>query len=65
MLLAMAGIVNSRQLVNFWKFALVGIFGFAAFVTPPDPISQIILGSVLMALYGLAIIGVKFVEPKE
>lgn len=65
MLLAMAGIVTSKQLVNFWKFALVGIFGFAAFVTPPDPISQIILGSVLMALYGLAIIGVKFVEPKD
>lgn len=65
MLLAMAGIVNSRQLIGFWKFALVGIFGFAAFVTPPDPISQIILGTVLMALYGVAILGVKVVEPKD
>ncbi|MAL09572.1 MAG: twin-arginine translocase subunit TatC [Maricaulis sp.] len=64
MLLGMAGIVSSRQLVGFWKFALVGIFGFAAFVTPPDPISQIILGSVLMSLYGFSILAVKLVEPK-
>ncbi|MEE2527140.1 twin-arginine translocase subunit TatC [Hyphobacterium sp. HN65] len=62
MLLGAAGIVNSKQLVNFWKFALVGIFAFAAFVTPPDPISQLILGSVLMALYGMSIIGVRMVE---
>ncbi len=64
MLLGGAGIVNSKQLVNFWKFALVGIFAFAAFVTPPDPISQLILGSVLMGLYGLSIIGVKLVEKR-
>lgn len=65
MLLGMAGIVNSAMLIKFWKFALLGVFVFAAFVTPPDPISQIILGTVLMALYGISIGAVKLVERKE
>jgi sec-independent protein translocase protein TatC len=65
MLLGGAGIVTSKQLVNFWKFALVGIFAFAAFVTPPDPISQLILGSVLMGLYGISIAGVRLVEKRD
>tara|TARA_R110002073_G_scaffold68208_5_gene169503 strand:- start:3808 stop:4656 length:849 start_codon:yes stop_codon:yes gene_type:complete len=65
MLLAKAGIVRAKQLIGFWKYALVGIFAFAAFVTPPDPISQIILGSALMALYGLSIWGVMLVQPKR
>ncbi|WP_420431744.1 twin-arginine translocase subunit TatC [Hyphobacterium sp.] len=65
MLLGGAGIVTSRQLISFWKFALVGIFAFAAFVTPPDPISQMILGSVLMALYAVSIAGVRMVEKRD
>ncbi|MEE2567625.1 twin-arginine translocase subunit TatC [Hyphobacterium marinum] len=64
MLLAKAGIVRAKQLIGFWKYALVGIFAFAAFVTPPDPISQIILGSALMGLYGLSIWGVMLVQRK-
>ncbi len=65
MLLGGAGLVSSRQLIRFWKFALVGIFAFAAFVTPPDPISQLILGSVLMGLYGVSILGVRMVEKRD
>jgi len=65
MLLAKAGILRAKQLISFWKYALLGIFAFAAFVTPPDPISQIILGSALMGLYGLSIWGVKLVQPKR
>jgi len=65
MLLGGAGIVNSKQLISSWKFALVGIFLFAAFVTPPDPISQLILGSVLMGLYGISIAGVRMVEKRK
>jgi len=65
MLLAKAGILRAKQLISFWKYALLGIFAFAAFVTPPDPISQIILGSALMGLYGISIWGVKLVQPKR
>ena len=64
-LLGKAGIITSGQLVRFWKFALVGIAAFAAFVTPPDPISQLFLGAAMFALYGLSIIAVKLVEPKD
>jgi len=65
MLLGGAGIVSSKQLIKSWKFALLGIFVFAAFVTPPDPISQLILGSVLMGLYGISIAGVRMVEKRD
>jgi len=64
-LLGKAGIVTSSQLIRFWKFALVGIAAFAAFVTPPDPISQIFLGAAMFGLYGLSIVAVKLVEPKD
>ena len=63
-LLGKAGLLTSGQLIRFWKFALVGIAAFAAFVTPPDPISQMFLGAALFGLYGLSIVAVKLVEPK-
>ena len=63
-LLGKVGIVTSQMLINFWKFAVLGIAIFAAFVTPPDPISQIFLGAAMFALYGLSILTVKLVEPK-
>ncbi|PWE17148.1 twin-arginine translocase subunit TatC [Marinicauda salina] len=63
-LLAKVGLLTSEQLVRFWKFAVVGIAAFAAFVTPPDPISQLFLGLALFGLYGVSILAVKLVEPK-
>jgi sec-independent protein translocase protein TatC len=64
-LLGKAGIITSGQLVRFWKFALVGIAAFAAFVTPPDPISQLFLAAAMFGLYGLSIVAVRLVEPKN
>ncbi len=64
-LLGKAGIITSQSLIKFWKFALVGIAAFAAFVTPPDPISQFFLGAAMFGLYGLSILAVKLVEPKD
>ena len=63
-LLGKAGIITSMDLIKFWKFALIGIATFAAFVTPPDPISQLFLGAAMFGLYGLSILAVKLVEPK-
>ncbi len=34
-------------------------------MTPPDPISQIFLAAAMFGLYGLSILAVKMVEPKE
>lgn len=64
-LLGKAGLLTSTDLVKFWKFALVGIAAFAAFVTPPDPISQIFLAAAMFGLYGLSILAVRLVEPKD
>lgn len=64
-LLGKVGIITSESLIKFWKFALVGIAAFAAFVTPPDPISQLFLGAAMFGLYGISILAVKLVEPKD
>ena len=64
-LLGKVGIVTSQGLIKFWKFAVIGIATFAAFVTPPDPISQLFLGAAMFGLYGLSILAVKLVEPKD
>ena len=64
-LLGKAGLITSTDLVKFWKFALVGIAAFAAFVTPPDPISQVFLAAAMFGLYALSILAVRLVEPKD
>lgn len=65
MLLAKAGILRGETLLKGWRFAVVGIALFAAFATPPDPISQILLGGALLLLYFLSIFGMRFMEPKD
>ena len=65
MLLAKARLVRAKTLLKGWRFAIFGIVCFAAFVTPPDPISQIFLGLVLVGLYFLSILGMRFMEPKD
>jgi sec-independent protein translocase protein TatC len=50
-LLGMAGLVNSKMLMSGWRFAVAGVVVVAAFITPPDPISQILLSVPVVALY--------------
>ena len=50
-LLGRAGIVSAAALRKGRKYALFGIAVFAAFVTPPDPITQIVLGGAIYLLY--------------
>ncbi|MAK64161.1 MAG: twin-arginine translocase subunit TatC [Maricaulis sp.] len=64
MLLAKAGILRGETLLKGWRFAVVGIALFAAFATPPDPISQIMLGGALLLLYFLSIAGMRLMQPK-
>jgi len=65
MLLAKAGILRAQTLLKGWRFAVVGIALFAAFATPPDPISQIMLGGALLLLYFVSIGAMHLMEPKE
>lgn len=61
-LLGKVGIVSSKGLAGFRKYAIVAIFAFAALVTPPDFISQVVLGLPMMLLYELSVYGVRLVE---
>lgn len=63
-LLARAGLIDAAFLKRHRKYAIVGIFVVAAFLTPPDPISQLVLGGSIIALYELSVLSVRFAERK-
>lgn len=65
MLLARAGLVTSDWLKSKRKYAIVGVFALAAFLTPPDPISQIGLAVPTLLLFELSIWAIKWVEKKR
>ncbi len=64
-LLARVGMVTSEGLKQKRKYAIVGVFAAAAFLTPPDPISQFGLALPTLLLYELSIFAVKLVEKKQ
>lgn len=49
--LAVSGLVSSRRLLLGAPYALLGIFVVAAILTPPDPLSQILLAGPMFVLY--------------
>lgn len=51
LLMAHTGLISSASLVNGRRYAIVGIYALAAFITPPDLISQIALGTPILLLY--------------
>lgn len=55
-LLARIGVVDARMLARHRKYAILLIFIFAAVMTPPDFISQLLMAIPLMGLYELSII---------
>ena len=64
-LMGKAGLISSEALSKSRKYAVVGILVLAAVVTPPDVITQIILFTVVYALYEISVILVKWVEKKR
>ncbi len=61
-LLARVGVVTSAGLAEKRRYAIVGVFVFAAVVTPPDVISQCSLAVPMVLLYELSIHAAKFAE---
>lgn len=49
-------VISAKKLRKTRRFAIVGIFTFAAFATPPDILSQIVLASVMIILYEITIL---------
>jgi len=63
-LLARAGLINADFLKRHRKVAIVVIFVIAAFLTPPDPISQLVLAAAILALYEVSVLSVRLAERK-
>ncbi len=61
-LLARIELVTSGGLKKGRRYAIVGILSVAAFITPPDPISQIGLALPLYLLYEVSILSVRWIE---
>jgi sec-independent protein translocase protein TatC len=54
--LAVAGIVDTRQLLSGFKYAVLGAFVLAAVLTPtPDVVTQTLLAGPLLVLYLLGV----------
>ena len=64
-LLARIGIVDAQFLREKRKYVVVMIFGAAAILTPPDPITQIGLAIPLLILYELSIFSVSIIQKKN
>ncbi len=54
-LAGLAGLVSSKTLRSVRRYAIVGVFIVAAIFTPPDPLSQIMLGVPIVLLYEVSI----------
>ena len=63
-LLARAGLLGAETLRKNRRIAIVGIFIVAAFLTPPDPFSLIVLGLSILALYEISVLCVALAEQK-
>ena len=61
-LMGLAGIVDSKTLAAGRRFAIVGVVVVAAIVTPPDPMSQLMLAVPLVLLYEVSIWCVRLIE---
>jgi len=61
---ARLGLIDHKDMIKGFRYAVVGIFGLAAFLTPPDVITQFLLGVPLIILYVVGI-GVAFFFSKK
>lgn len=53
--LSKVGIITPEAMRTYRKYALLVVLGIAAFLTPPDPVSQVIVALPLLGLYELSI----------
>lgn len=54
--LTVAGLITHRHLVKFFRYFIVLAFVISAVLTPPDPLSQILMAVPLIGLYGVSIL---------
>lgn len=64
-LMGRAGLVSAEWLASKRKYTLIIAFVIAAFLTPPDVISQVLLALPIMLLYEISILLIRMSKPKE
>jgi sec-independent protein translocase protein TatC len=54
--LSFTGLVNSRQLMGFWRYAIFGAAVLAAIITPdPTAMSMLIVMAAILVLYFVSV----------
>ena len=64
-LLGQVGIIDSKWLSSMRRYAIVGVTGLAAILTPPDLISMCSLALPMLLLYEGAVVAVKIIERRR
>lgn len=64
-LLGLAGMISSKFMAEGRRYAIVAVVVLAAVVTPPDPISQLMLAFPLVILYEISIWCVRLIEGRR
>ena len=63
--LSKLGVVDAPMLARNWKYVTLGTFAFAAILTPPDVITQLMMAGPLLILYALSILVAKIFGKKK
>lgn len=61
--LAKAGMITHKTLLRHWKVMVLSFFVIGAFLTPPEPVSQVLMALPLCGLFGISI-GVAYLVSK-
>ena len=64
-LIGMAGLISSETMAKGRRYAIVAVVVVAAVVTPPDPISQLMLAIPMVLLYEISIWCVRLIERRR
>lgn len=59
------GLTNHQMLTSKRRYVILGIAVIAAILTPPDVVSQLMLGIPMLILFEIGVLVTKFVKPKE
>lgn len=65
-LVAKLGLVRAKQLLRFWRYAIVIIVLIAAVITPtPDPYNQMLVAGPLFVLYFIGVLFAWILQPRR
>lgn len=62
--LSFAGVLTHKSLLRFWKISVVMIFIIAAVLTPPEPVSQLMMAFPMVILF-FASVGIAYLIDKS